>query len=104
VTEFFDQKFVRERIVLDGHKFHRCTFHQCLLPFGATAETDLGECDFEAGTQLVVNEGATRTFKFLYQLYHGGFPDYVEGVFESIRRPPRAGDLAVDPENLPPES
>lgn len=99
MAEFIGRAFVRERIVLDGNSYNRCTFHHCTLVFNATAETNLAECDLEGSTQIVLGDHVHWTFKFLYLLYHGGFPEYVERTFDHIRRqhPPR--DLQVDPEN-----
>jgi hypothetical protein len=102
MADYVGRTFVRERIVIDGNNYRGCKFHHCTLVFNATAETNLGDCDLEAGTQLVVGDGVNWTFKLLYQLYHGGFPDYVESIFDRIRQPYQPPALEVDPENQQP--
>ena len=85
MTEFRDRTFVRDRLVLDGHEFLDCTFRQCLLVYGAEAETDLRGCKLEENTQLLMHDRAMLPFRLLYHLYHSGMKDYVEDLFEKVR-------------------
>jgi hypothetical protein len=90
MLEITDATFDGATENIDGKKYMRCTFTNCVLVFSGTAPVGLVDCVFKASRWEFAGAAAT-TLSFLRALYHGvgeGGQKLVEGTFESIRRPP----------------
>jgi hypothetical protein len=85
------QRFVGERIILDGHSYDGCTFERCELVFNGAAPTVLTNNDIIDCTWRFEGSAAL-TLAFLRALVAGGAADMVRntlGVGEPEPEPDR---------------
>ena len=85
-----NQRYVGERVDLDGNDYLRCTFKECELVYSGSGSVGLDDCVF-ASCEWSLDGAASATMRFLRGVYHG-VGDYgqqmVASLFAEIRRPP----------------
>lgn len=56
--------FEGERVVIDNHQYHRCSFRRCTLVY-AGGPFGFSECEFDADCEPALTGAAIRTAAFL---------------------------------------
>ena len=59
--------FEGERLVIDNHQYHRCSFQRCTLVY-AGGPFGFSECDFDGYCEAALTGSAIRTQAFLEAL------------------------------------
>ncbi len=74
--------FTKETVLLDGHDFNNCEFHQCILVYKAQEPVKLEHCHF-VGCTWRFEDAAQRAVSLLKALYVSGAPgkEIVDGIF-----------------------
>ena len=65
-----NQRFVGERVDLDGNDYLRCTFKECELVYSGVGSVGLDDCVF-ASCEWSLDGAASATMRFLRGVYHG---------------------------------
>lgn len=81
-NETFD---VGDEVFLDGNEFYDCTFKKCLVVYNG-GNYEMEKVTIDNVVTLKMGESALRTLRFLAELYESGFSEYVEQVFEAVRK------------------
>ncbi len=55
VTRYKNKKFVKERVELDGHAYHHCTFVECLIVL-ERGETEITDCLFQKSRLMLLGQ------------------------------------------------
>ncbi len=83
MTTFRNETFIRKEIVLDGNRYERCAFVQCLLIFRGTEPPALIRCKFRK-TDIRLEGAALNTTRYLRQLKQAGLHVATEKVLTSL--------------------
>ena len=86
MTDFNNEKFRHQAVLLDGNNFKNCEFEDCTLIFNGIAPVDLGKNCVAANNEWRFDGPALHTLNFLTGLYNSGAQALVENIFDKIRK------------------
>ncbi|WP_146604255.1 hypothetical protein [Cupriavidus phytorum] len=86
-----DKTFRGEVVPLDGIRYKRCTFENCVLVFSGTGTSIMEEVLFEGKTEWRLDGYAANTVHFLASISKGPAREAVEAIIARIR----AGDQSA---------
>ncbi len=84
---FENQKFSKQRVILDFNEFHQCEFEGCTMLFHGFGPVAMDRCRF-VDVQWTFSGAAATTLTFLTALYKGAGNSgkaVVEEAFKDIR-------------------
>ena len=80
-----EQNFEHETIDLDFNDFDACKFNNCVMQIHGFGSFTFANCEFSDDCRFEFADRSRNTLKVLTELYHGGFKNIVEDIFETIR-------------------
>lgn len=86
---FEHSTFVGQRILVDGNEYIDNIFQNCILVFSAHKPFQMNNNAFH-NTTIEFAGNAANTLALIRALYHGGFREPLDRLFEQIRQAPDA--------------
>ncbi|MEF8796295.1 MAG: hypothetical protein V5A48_07580 [Salinivenus sp.] len=82
--QIINQRFLGERIVLDGKHFEDCRFENCDLVYKGGVPPNFVRSEF-AAPRFVFEDAAQSTVQFMSAIYNGIDERIIEKTFDEIR-------------------
>jgi len=83
---FKGQTYKNDKMAIDNNSYDNCTFVECELVYSGGKLPSITNCRFDRH-RLTFSDQAKNTLQFLKHLYHGGFTEDIEKIFDNIRKP-----------------
>jgi hypothetical protein len=81
--KFEGKKFFKASIDLDNNQFYDCIFDSCTLVYRGGPSPKIAKCSFR-NSSFSFSESAANTLFLIATMYHRGFRDTIEKVFDNI--------------------